>query len=169
MEILKEKGYKIEYNTVKNSLKNVIHRARFEKLLDNPEIIYDGAHNAPAIENLIQTINQYYSNTEKVFIVSILGTKDYKTIVSKLVNRYNDSEFYFTDGVSDRKFIESEELKKVAEKENIYGIYSTGSLVDTIEKVSKKYKDSNKVIFIIGSFYIYKEVVDILNKLKNNK
>lgn len=169
VEILKEKGYKIEYNTVKNSLKNVIHRARFEKLLDNPEIIYDGAHNAPAIENLIQTINQYYSNTEKVFIVSILGTKDYKTIVSKLVNRYNDSEFYFTDGVSDRKFIESEELKKVAEKENSYGIYNTGSLVDTIEKVSKKYKDSNKVIFVIGSFYIYKEVVDILNKLKNNK
>ena len=82
---------------------------------------------------------------------------------------YNDSEFYFTDGVSDRKFIESEELKKVAEKENSYGIYNTGSLVDTIEKVSKKYKDSNKVIFIIGSFYIYKEVVDILNKLKNNK
>lgn len=166
VEILREKGYKIENTIIINSLKNVIHRARFEKLLDNPEIIYDGAHNKPAIENLIETIDQYYLDKEKVFVVSILGTKDYKTIVKKLVQKYNNDEFYFTDGVSDRKFIDSSELMKVAKENNKNGIYNSGELVKTIEKVTKKYRNSNKIIFIIGSFYIYKEVVDTIDKIK---
>ena len=166
VEILREKGYKIENTIIINSLKNVIHRARFEKLLDNPEIIYDGAHNKPAIENLIETIDQYYLDKEKIFIVSILGTKDYKTIIKMLVQKYNNDEFYFTDGVSDRKFIDSSELMKVAKENNENGIYNSGELVKTIEKVTKKYRNSNKIIFIIGSFYIYKEVVDTIDKIK---
>lgn len=166
VEILREKGYKIENTIIINSLKNVIHRARFEKLLDNPEIIYDGAHNKPAIENLIETIDQYYLDKEKAFVVSILGTKDYKTIIKMLVQKYNNDEFYFTDGVSDRKFIDSSELMKVAKENNENGIYNSGELVKTIEKVTKKYRNSNKIIFIIGSFYIYKEVVDTIDKIK---
>ena len=166
VEILREKGYKIENTIIINSLKNVIHRARFEKLLDNPEIIYDGAHNKPAIENLIETIDQYYLDKEKAFVVSILGTKDYKTIIKMLVQKYNNDEFYFTDGVSDRKFIDSSELMKVAKENNENGIYNSGKLVKTIEKVTKKYRNSNKIIFIIGSFYIYKEVVDTIDKIK---
>ena len=166
VEILRKKGYKIENTIIINSLKNVIHRARFEKLLDNPEIIYDGAHNKPAIENLIETIDQYYLDKEKVFVVSILGTKDYKTIIKMLVQKYNNDEFYFTDGVSDRKFIDSSELMKVAKENNENGIYNSGELVKTIEKVTKKYRNSNKIIFIIGSFYIYKEVVDTIDKIK---
>ena len=166
VEILREKGYKIENTIIINSLKNVIHRARFEKLLNNPETIYDGAHNKPAIENLIETIDQYYLDKEKVFVVSILGTKDYKTIIKMLVQKYNNDEFYFTDGVSDRKFIDSSELMKVAKENNENGIYNSGELVKTIEKVTKKYRNSNKIIFIIGSFYIYKEVVDTIDKIK---
>lgn len=166
VEILREKGYKIENTIIINSLKNVIHRARFEKILDNPEIIYDGAHNKPAIENLIETIDQYYLDKEKAFVVSILGTKDYKTIIKMLVQKYNNDEFYFTDGVSDRKFIDSSELMKVAKENNENGIYNSGELVKTIEKVTKKYRNSNKIIFIIGSFYIYKEVVDTIDKIK---
>lgn len=166
VEILREKGYKIENTIIINSLKNVIHRARFEKLLDNPEIIYDGAHNKPAIENLIETIDQYYLDKEKIFIVSILGTKDYKTIIKMLVQKYNNDEFYFTDGVSDRKFIDSSELMKVAKENNENGIYNSGELVKTINNVTKKYRNSNKIIFIIGSFYIYKEVVDTIDKIK---
>lgn len=166
VEILREKGYKIENTIIINSLKNVIHRARFEKLLNNPETIYDGAHNKPAIENLIETIDQYYLDKEKVFVVSILGTKDYKTIIKMLVQKYNNDEFYFTDGVSDRKFIDSSELMKVAKENNENGIYNSGELVKTINNVTKKYRNSNKIIFIIGSFYIYKEVVDTIDKIK---
>ena len=83
-----------------------------------------------------------------------------------LVQKYNNDEFYFTDGVSDRKFIDSSELMKVAKENNENGIYNSGELVKTIEKVTKKYRNSNKIIFIIGSFYIYKEVVDTIDKIK---
>ena len=182
VEILREKGYKIENNIVKKALSSVIHRARFETLSKNPKIIYDGAHNKPAIENLISTIDQYYKDEEKVFILSILGTKDYKTIVSELVNHYKNSTFYFTNGCKDRKFISNTDLEKVAKQTYENGTYILKELDDAIIEVNEKYKyedleekrnnekkvkDKNKIIFIIGSFYIYKDVVETLESLKS--
>ena len=123
VEILRGYGYKIADNIVKTAFSRVIHKARFEKIVENPQIIYDGAHNEPAIDNLIETINQYYEEKEKVFIISILSTKDYKTIIMKLVSTYKDATFYFTSGCSDRKFVDGEELKKIAVETNEKGNY----------------------------------------------
>ncbi len=164
VEILREKGYKIEDINIKRALSSVVHRARFEKLSSNPEIIYDGAHNPPAIDNLIETIDQYYKNKSKVFVVSILGTKDYKTIIEKLVNKYNDSVFYFTDGVKEKKFIENKELEKVAKEVKRDCKSKICTLKEGIEEIREKYKNIEEVVFIIGSFYIYKEVVSLFGR-----
>ena len=164
VEILRKKGYKIDENIMKTALSKVIHRARFETLEENPEIIYDGAHNPPAIENLIKTINQYYKEKQKIFIVSILGTKDYKEIVHNLVEEYSEDIFYFTDGIDEKPFIKKEDLEKVAVETNEKGKYIIDSLENAIKEVTMKYKNSEKVIFIIGSFYIYKKVLEVLSK-----
>ncbi len=161
VEILREKGYKIENKYIRKALKNIIHKARFEKINDNPEIIYDGAHNKPAIENLVKTINQYYPNDKKIFIIAILNTKDYKKIIEILINNYKKSIFYFTDGVKEKKFISKEDLYNEAIKINNDGEYIKKSLSESIMEIKNKYKEEK--IFIIGSFYIYKEVMKIIN------
>lgn len=55
-EIINKNGYKITEEQIKNALKTAIHRARFETISKKPLIIYDGAHNEPAIKNLKKTI-----------------------------------------------------------------------------------------------------------------
>ena len=79
-----------------------------------------------------------------------------------------DSIFIFTDGtkVQDevRCYVKKEDLYSEASKyrkENI----KMASLEDAINESKKKYKDS--VIFIIGSFYTYSEVIEIINKGEN--
>lgn len=85
MSILKEYGYEISEKAIREGLKTVIHHARMETLSKSPLIIFDGAHNEPAIQNLKDMINMYYKNYKKTYIISILKSKDYDTILRLLL------------------------------------------------------------------------------------
>ena len=78
INILKQYGYKIETQNIEKGLTTVVHKGRMEQLHNNPKIIYDGAHNEPAIENLLDMVNMYYPKLKRVYIISILKRKDYK-------------------------------------------------------------------------------------------
>ena len=155
IDILKSKGFVIPDEAIYKGLKTVVHRARFEIINKNPLIIFDGAHNEAAINNLKENIQTYYSKIKKVYVVSLLKTKDYKKIVQKL-SEDKEGVFYFTSGNDKNRYVSKEDLYMEASKYLNHSIYKE-DLKKTIEIVTKDYKD--RVIFIVGSFYVYKTVV----------
>ena len=128
-------------------------------------MIYDGAHNKPAIENFIKTCEMYYKNKNKVYIISILKTKDYKMILEKLL-KDEKSMFIFTDGNNKDRYVSKEELletaKKYAKNKNLY----VKELENAIDYVKEKHV--NDIIFFVGSFYIYGTVIKKLKEDKND-
>lgn len=162
MDILREKEYYISDEAIRIGLKSVVHKGRFEKIHENPTIIFDGAHNKPAIENFVKTCDMYYKNRNKVFVISILKTKDYKMILKELL-KDQKSVFIFTDGIDKERYVSKEELLKIAKdysnNENLY----IKDLEDAIDFVKEKY--INNIIFFVGSFYIYGSVIKNLIKL----
>lgn len=164
-EILKNKQYNISEKEIREGLKATIHRGRFETISDNPLIIYDGAHNKPAIENFINSVEMYYKNQDKVYIISILKIKDYKTIIKELL-KDEKSIFIFTDGNDKEQYVSKEKLyneaKAYTNSNNLY----TNELEEALTLVKKKYK--NRVTFIVGSFYIYGTVIKNLKEDKND-
>ena len=155
LSILKEKGYEIPIKAIELGLENVIHRARLETLSSDPLIVFDGGHNENAINNLMDSINLYYKDRKRIYIVSILKTKDYRTIVENIC-RDKDSIFIFTSGNDKNKYVSKEELynvsKQYIDEKNIY----QEELVEAIEFARSKHSD--RAIFIVGSFYVYKTV-----------
>ncbi len=158
IEILNNKGYKIKLEAIKKALKTVVHKARLETLSTEPLVIFDGGHNENAINNLRENINQYYKDMKKVYIVSILKTKDYKTIVKKLVED-KDAIFFFTDGNNKKRYVSKKDLyneaKKYINETNIF----KENLINSVNIAKKLYKDN--LILIIGSFYVYKDVIKL--------
>lgn len=164
LEILKKNGYEISKEAIQEGLKTVVHKARFEQIYKEPTIIFDGGHNEAAIRNLKETISKYYSKDKKVYILSILETKDYKTVIKELMED-TDSIFIFTDGTKEqdevKRYVKKEELYNEAiqyRKENLF----MDSLENALSKCKTEYKD--KTIFVIGSFYTYSEVIENLKK-----
>lgn len=161
IDILKQKGYKISEVAIREGLKTVVHKARMEKIHNNPCIIFDGGHNESAIKNLKQNIEQYYKNEKRVYIISILKTKDHNTIIEEL-SKDNDAVFYFTDGVPEKPYVSSkdliEEARKYIKKEKVF----EKSLEEAIKEAKDYYKD--RTIFVIGSFYVYKNVIKALKE-----
>lgn len=162
-KILNEKGYRIEEGAIRNGLKTVVHKARFETINKNPLVIFDGGHNENAIKNLVNTLNQYYSEKEKVFIVSILKTKDYKTIIENLLKQ--DGIFVFTSGNDKNRYVSKEDLFEVATKYKTQDILAY-ELEEAISKSLNDYKD--RLICIVGSFYVYADVKKIVENKNVN-
>ena len=158
-EILRRKSYNISDEALEVGLKTVIHRARFETINENPLMIFDGAHNKPAIENFIESVEMYYKNKNKVYVISILKTKDYKMILKQLL-KDEKSVFILTDGNDKKRYVAKEELLETARKytnnEKIY----IQELEAAVDLVKEKY--INDVIFFVGSFYIYGTVTQKL-------
>ena len=99
-------GAAFEYydDNLEHSIWLRLMKARLEILSQNPVIIFDGGHNENAINNLRQNVEQYFSQSKKVYIISLLKTKDYKTII-KNICKEKDSIFIFTSGNDKKRYV----------------------------------------------------------------
>ena len=162
VEILKGKGFKISDEAIYKGLKTVVHKARLEVLSKNPLIIFDGGHNENAVKNLEENIKEYYQDNKRVYIVSILNTKDYKTIIKNICQDKN-AIFFFTSGNDKKRYVSKNKLYKEAKKYlNDVNMYKE-EFKDALDISMKAYND--RTILIIGSFYVYK---DACEGLKND-
>ena len=163
MKILNQSGYKVDMESIKIGLKTVIHKGRMEELNRHPMIIYDGAHNEPAIRNLQDMVKMYYNNFSRVYIISILKRKDYKKIL-ELLSKDSNATFVFTSGNDEERYTSKDELfeymKKFVGKNKIYKKNLKEAIVDAMNS------EDNIVNLIVGSFYIYGTVVDEIKKIK---
>ena len=105
----------------------------------------------------LTTINQYYPDKKKVYIVSLLKTKDYKTVI-KILTQDKNGIFIFTTGNDKNKYVDKEVLYTEAKKytDNIY----QEELLNALKIAQNKYKE--EIIMIVGSFYVYKDVINNL-------
>lgn len=163
IEIIKQKGYKIPEEAIRKGLKTVIHKARMEVLNKNPLIIFDGGHNENAIKNLKENIKQYYNNKKHIYIISILKTKDYENILMQL-SEDKEAIFFLTSGKDEKRYVSKEELYNKAKKYINSSNLFLESLEEAVNIAKKNYEE--RIIFIVGSFYIYKNIDRMRKKWK---
>lgn len=162
-KILNDLGYLVKTESIKNGLKTVVHKARMEQIHENPLIIYDGAHNEPAVKNLQDMVKMYYQKMKRVYIISILKRKDYNKML-KLIAEDNDAVFVLTSGNNPESYASSDELfecmKQYVKTDRIYKKRLTDAIEDAL------HSNNDTVNFVIGSFYIYGSVIDVIKKNK---
>ena len=105
-------------------------------------------HNENAIKNLKLMIEQYYPVEKKLYIVSILRSKDYKTVI-KLLTQDTDGIFIFTSGNDENRYFSEEELYNEASKYLSKNIYKE-DLKLAVNEARNRCKD--RVIMIIRQF-----------------
>ena len=166
IKIINELGYNVSIQSIKRGLKTVIHKGRMELLNNDPTIVYDGAHNEPAIRNLHDTVQMYYCNFKRIYIISILKRKDYNKMLELLAKDTN-AKYILTSGNDPDRYATSEELfecmKKYVTDDKIF----KKSLDDAIEDAMNG--DLDVINFIVGSFYTYGTVVNKIEKIKNKR
>lgn len=100
IDILRDKGWKIDKAAVSEGLTKVSWPARFEVLSKDPIFILDGGHNPQCAEALTDGIKEYLPNEKVIFVLGVLADKDYGSIVDMMIPYAK--EFICVTPLSDR-------------------------------------------------------------------
>ena len=84
VELLREKGWKLEQDAVEHGLYAVSWPARFELVRDEPPFIVDGGHNPQCAEAVAAALRRYFPHTRRVLLLGVLADKDYPRILDIL-------------------------------------------------------------------------------------
>lgn len=89
LEVLSQKGYAITGSAIREGLKKAIWPGRLEVLLKKPVFIIDGAHNYEGAKALIDTLDAYFPEKRRVFIIGVMKDKDYNKILEYSLGNVN--------------------------------------------------------------------------------
>lgn len=156
VRILRERGWAISERAVREGLSEVVHRGRFETVCDDPLVVYDGAHNLPAIENFWRNVEAYYPDVpdEKKTFVLALRKKDCRRILQVLLRE--GSEYVFTTGDDTESFTLADELLATAREICPNGKYQVMDLTEALRGIKREKREG--VTFVVGTFFVYDEV-----------
>ena len=84
VEILKRQGLEISDENIYSGLKKTTWCARFEKLSDNPVIVFDGGHNPEGIEAAISSIESYFGKNKVCLVTGVMRDKDFPHMAHRL-------------------------------------------------------------------------------------
>ncbi|MDO4283038.1 MAG: Mur ligase family protein [Clostridia bacterium] len=167
VKILNDLGYPVSEASLRHGLLTVIHKGRMETLSKEPLVVYDGAHNTPAMLNLQKSVRMYYHDRKRRYVVSILRRKDYEGML-KILLEDTSASFVFTSGNDKTRYVDKEELYHVAMK---YRKEGQALYMQELEEAIENIFSSNEkcVNLIVGSFYVYGDVNQKIREMKDKR
>ncbi|STY35061.1 Folylpolyglutamate synthase [Listeria fleischmannii subsp. coloradonensis] len=125
---------------------------RFETIQGTPNFILDGAHNPEGIQALVHNI-QYEKDI--TLLISILGDKDYETMLRSL-KEIKNIQLYLTTFDYPRA-LTFEEVEKIAKQFSIHAVPNWKEFIE-----QKKAEELHHTIYVTGSLYFISEVRQFL-------
>ena len=96
---------------------------------------------------------------------TLLKTKDYQVILKELL-KDEKAVFIFTSGNDKNLYVAKEELLEIAKRYTKNSQIYAQELEDAMDCVKEKYEE--RVMFVVGSFYIYGTVIEKLKGSDKN-
>ncbi|MFA6936491.1 MAG: cyanophycin synthetase, partial [Bacilli bacterium] len=159
-------NYLVEKNIIKVSkeaifkgIKNTFWLGRFERMLDNPKVYIDGAHNIHGISALVTTIQQFIDKGYNPKIVfSALKDKETSKMLEKLLSLKR--EIYVTEF----DFYRSKKAIEIAGNYDVFVQEDWKVLIKDLISQSQEHD----IIIITGSLYFISQVRPFLLEMRSD-
>ena len=160
IEILREKGLKIDEKSIRNGLESVVWHARFEVINKSPLIIADGGHNPEGIESAVKSVKMYFGDKRLNVITGVMADKDYEYIADQISTI---AKKVFCIAPSNPRALDAEKYAEIYAKKGIEAIpYNT--VLDAFSSAIEDAKSSNVATICLGSLYMYCEICEAKEK-----
>lgn len=153
-EVAKELG--ISKDVIKKAASKVKWQCRFEKYMDTPLVILDGAHNRDGIDQLTKIIKKEYSSSEVTIITSILKDKEIDFMIGELKGI---SDCIILTSLSDNpRGLSGDKIYEIVKDKA--GLFIENDIVKAFEMAKGL---NRKVIVVCGSFYTLSKFKEEIN------
>jgi len=150
IETVKNCGFDIAYDVVKNALANTYFPARMETVSQEPRIIIDGAHNPDGAKSLANELIKF--SGEAVAVIGMMQDKDYEQVLKSTLPNCKYAVAVAVEGLP--RSLTAEKLCETAIK---YCKCETASkYTEALAKAQDK--AGNSPIFVFGSLYLAADI-----------
>ncbi|MBP3375316.1 MAG: bifunctional folylpolyglutamate synthase/dihydrofolate synthase [Clostridia bacterium] len=165
IDSLKNMGFDIPEQAIREGLKTVKWPARFEIISHSPLIIADGGHNPEGIDGAVKSIESYFGENKVCIVTGVMADKDYKYMASRIASV---AEKVFTLTPANPRALDATAYAKVFSSLGV-SADACASVSDAVNNAIKWAKENNKPIISLGSLYMYCEVAEaVKNKIDQN-
>ncbi len=164
---LKEYGFSVSDEIVRNALKTAHFSGRFEKNnytlnANTYTLILDGAHNPAKIDAFVRSLQKIYPQEKYIVIFGCKKHKDITqmlTILAPVVDTLIVTRYYTTtDAAKNSSMTVSDVLSQVAETEVFNHVLSAETIHDAFVIATETCKQNNMKIIVTGSLYLVGEM-----------
>ena len=149
----------IDEEFIKRGIEKARNIGRFEIISTDPLIVFDGAHNPDGMTTLKDSLNRYFPDKTKSFIMATMADKDISSSLDILKNVKNLQEIFTVTVRDNPRAMASEDLAKLIKNAGFKATPSK-SISDTLSGIT------TDMVVICGSLYLYKDYYDEKNDIK---
>ena len=149
--ILRREGLAISDEALREGLAAVTWKGRFEKLNDDPIVLFDGGHNEEGVRAAVKTVKACFGEQKLLVISGVMKDKDYDTIATALSSV---ADTVYTVTPANPRALPAAEYAKVIENKGIPAVPCS----DFSEAVGQAYARAKKdgaPLLCVGSLYAY--------------
>ena len=151
------KCLKFNSEIIRYGIENAKNPARFELLSENPLVVFDGAHNPDGVELFSQSIDRYFKDKSKNFVMAVMADKDIDKMADILLKySFNLKSKFYTVAVKNNP--RSQNAVKLSEilKEKGFITEACSSVKEAVDKAA----ENAEAVFVFGSLYLYKDLIE---------
>lgn len=159
IDVLRKHGFEISETAVKDGLSSAVWQARFEKIADEPVVLYDGGHNPQGVRAAVESVRAYFGDKKINLLVGILADKAHGEMAEELAK------------IADRVICiappSPRALPAEALAEEFCEVGANARAANSIKEGVKIALSYKKPVLVIGSLYSYNDVSEsVRNTLK---
>lgn len=161
IEVLRQQGWKIGEENIREGLRKTRWNGRFEVLKTDPYYILDGAHNEDGARNLACSMDRYLKGKKILGIAGILADKEYEKIMAQIAPKLERLLVITPDN---ERALPGDRLKEISEH-YCDQVEVCKTVAQAMEKAETEERTADAVV-IFGSLYFQKDVYAYLEKEK---
>lgn len=150
IDVLRKHGFEISETAVKDGLSSAVWQARFEKIADEPVVLYDGGHNPQGVRAAVESVRAYFGDKKINLLVGILANKAHGEMAEELAK------------IADRVICiappSPRALPAEALAEEFCEAGANARAANSIKEGVKIALSYKKPVLVIGSLYSYNDV-----------
>ncbi|MCI9479134.1 MAG: bifunctional folylpolyglutamate synthase/dihydrofolate synthase [Lachnospiraceae bacterium] len=162
IDALGELGYPVTEEALRRGLEQTEWAGRFTVIEEDPLFLVDGAHNRDAADRLWETLKLYVPEKRKIFIIGVLGDKEYDYMMSRLAP---EAERIVTVMTPDnQRALPAEELAEAVRKYNP-NVEAAENIPEAVKK-AKGYAGGDGMVLAFGSLSYLGDLIRAVRKGK---
>ncbi len=155
---LGRQGMDIPDRAVYEGLKAARWQARFEKLMNEPLVIFDGAHNPEGIDAAVQSVKHYFGREKVAVLTGVMRDKDYEYVATKLSEIAKRA---FCIKPDNPRALDADAYARVLTGKGVEASYHD-SVEEAFGKAVAFALETGSVLVCLGSLYMYEQIYRLI-------